>query len=69
MSESASATEPHFDLPYTAAVARETARHYDRVARVIPEIEWPVHAPYVAAINELKRRRDAVILAHNYQTP
>jgi quinolinate synthase len=35
----------------------------------VPEIEWPVHAPYIAAIQELKRRRNAVVLAHNYQTP
>jgi quinolinate synthase len=42
---------------------------YERVKSVIPAIEWPVHAPYVAAINDLKERRNAVILAHNYQTP
>ncbi len=42
---------------------------YDRVARVIPPFEWPVHAPKVAAINRLKQHRNAVILAHNYQTP
>ncbi|HEY6579162.1 MAG TPA: quinolinate synthase NadA [Rhizomicrobium sp.] len=42
---------------------------YARVSHVIPEIEWAVHAPYVSAINELKRRRNAVILAHNYMTP
>lgn len=42
---------------------------YERVAHVIPEVEWPVHAPYVAAIAEWKKRRNAVILAHNYQTP
>ena len=35
----------------------------------IPEIEWPVHAPYVYWINELKKERNASILAHNYQTP
>jgi quinolinate synthase len=36
---------------------------------VIPAVEWPVHAPYVAAIRELKKSRNAVVLAHNYQTP
>ena len=42
---------------------------YERVAHVIPEVEWAVHAPYVAAIAKWKKRRNAVILAHNYQTP
>jgi quinolinate synthase len=42
---------------------------YAKVSHVIPEIEWAVHAPYVSAINELKRRKNAVILAHNYMTP
>jgi quinolinate synthase len=36
---------------------------------VVPEIEWPVFAPYIAAINALKRQKQAVILAHNYMTP
>jgi quinolinate synthase len=56
-------------LEYSPAIARATAPLYERVARVIPEIEWPVHAPYIAAINALKREMNAVILAHNYQTP
>lgn len=42
---------------------------YARMRHVVPEVEWAVHAPYVAAINALKRERNAVILAHNYQTP
>lgn len=57
------------DLPYTRDVAAETDPIFERVAHVIPRVEWPLHAPYVAAINRLKRERRAVILAHNYQVP
>jgi quinolinate synthase len=42
---------------------------YSRVARVIPPGEWQLFTPDIAAIAELKRTRNAVILAHNYQTP
>ena len=41
----------------------------ERVRRVVPEMEWPVHAPYVDAIREWKAKRNAVVLAHNYQAP
>ena len=57
------------DLAYTPEVARETAHLYERVSRVIPPIEWPGFAPYIKAINDLKRARNAVVLAHNYMTP
>ncbi|MCD2172518.1 quinolinate synthase NadA [Rhizobium sp. C4] len=42
---------------------------YERVARVMPKAEWLSHEEDVAAILELKKKRNAVILAHNYQTP
>lgn len=56
-------------LTYTPQVAADTASIFDRVRHVIPEVEWPVYAPYIDAINKLKAERHAVILAHNYMTP
>jgi hypothetical protein len=66
--------EPAYALPmpsleWTPEVERATAHLYERVKKVIAPVEWPLMAPYVKAINELKQTRGAVILAHNYQTP
>jgi quinolinate synthase len=57
------------DLTYTDKIAKATAPLYEKVRHHIPEIEWPIHAPYVYWINKLKKKRNATILAHNYQTP
>ena len=57
------------ELAYSDAVARATEGLYAKVAAVIPAMEWPVHAPLIAAINRIKREKNAVILAHNYMTP
>jgi quinolinate synthase len=69
VSDSASQDYPAEALPFTPDVARKTEHIYRRLNRVIPEIEWPVYAPYIAAIQDLKKQRHAVILVHNYQTP
>ncbi|MGH6828666.1 MAG: quinolinate synthase NadA [Rhizomicrobium sp.] len=54
---------------FSETVARETRGLYSRVSKVVPEVEWAVHAPLIARINRLKRERRAVILGHNYMTP
>ncbi|MDA9207874.1 quinolinate synthase NadA [Octadecabacter sp.] len=59
----------HYDLAPSPELAEEMADIYARMDRVVTPPEWMMYAPYVKAINDLKKKRNAVILGHNYMTP
>jgi len=62
------AAPDRLNLPYTSDVTLATRHLYERVSRSVTSAEWELYAPYVARIEDLKRERNAVVLAHHYQS-
>ena len=54
---------------FDADVETPTRPIWEKVKTRVTPLEWRLQAPLIAAINALKRQKNAVILAHNYMTP
>jgi quinolinate synthase len=58
-----------FQLAFTPEIESLTAVAWEKVKHHVTPMEWRAQAPLIAAINRLKREKNAVVLAHNYMTP
>ncbi|OUD09957.1 quinolinate synthase [Marivivens niveibacter] len=59
----------HYDLAPSQELADSMQDIYEKMDRVVTPYDFVIYAPYIKAINELKKTRNAVILGHNYMTP
>ena len=69
ISKTANQVLEEMNISWSSDLGSSSRHLYEKVSRVVPEIEWPFFAPYIEAINILKKEMNAAILAHNYQTP
>jgi len=44
-------------MEFTPEVRIATDPIYQKISKVMPEIEWSVHAPYIHRINQLKKKK------------
>ena len=49
-------------MEFTQEVQKATDPIYQKISKVMPEIEWSVHAPYIHRINQLKKKKMQLFL-------